>query len=99
MFFKDVCKTCFEESGPSTRLPSVMSARLVSTLPSMNLITARMMQTRLLMMDTLNRKSSWKGQMERRLRYFVDAFIHCSVLASLRVSTWVPFKFLLFIKI
>lgn len=31
------------------------------TLPSMNLTTARMMQVRPLMMDTLNRKLSWGG--------------------------------------
>lgn len=39
-------------------VPSVMRARLVSTLPSMNLTAARMMQARPLMMDTLNRKLS-----------------------------------------
>lgn len=39
-------------------------ALLVSTLPSMNLTTARMMQVRPLMMDTLNRKLSWRGDIE-----------------------------------
>lgn len=39
-------------------LPSVMRARLVSTLPSINLITARMMHTKPLTMDTLNRNTS-----------------------------------------
>lgn len=43
-------------------LPSVMSARLVSTLPSMYLITARMTHVTPLMMDTLNRNPSWVRQ-------------------------------------
>lgn len=38
--------------------PSVMSARLVSTLPSMNLKPARMTQIKPLTMDTLNKKPS-----------------------------------------
>lgn len=42
--------------------PSVTRTRLVRTLPSMNLITARMTHTRPLTMDTLNRKSSWKTE-------------------------------------
>lgn len=40
-------------------LPSVMRALLVSTLPSMNLNTARMIHITPLTMDTLKRKSSW----------------------------------------
>lgn len=39
-------------------LPSVMRALLVSTLPSMNLNTARMIHITPLTMDTLKRKSS-----------------------------------------
>lgn len=46
--------------------PSVMSARLVSTLPSMNLMTARMTQIRPLTMDTLNKKPSWEEQTAQR---------------------------------
>lgn len=42
-----------------------MRARLVSTLPSMNLMTARMMHTKPLMMDTLNRKPSCGRRTER----------------------------------
>lgn len=43
---------------PCVHLPSVMRARLVSTLPSMNLMMARMMHAKPLMMDTLNRNPS-----------------------------------------
>lgn len=39
-------------------LPSVISARLVSTLPSMNLATASTAHTKPLTMDTLKRKLS-----------------------------------------
>lgn len=38
--------------------PSVIRARLVRTFPSRNFITARVMQTRPLTTETLNRKSS-----------------------------------------
>lgn len=46
-------------------LPSVRRARLVSTLPSMNLITANMMHIKPLTMDTLNRKSSCEKQKQQ----------------------------------
>lgn len=63
-------------------VPSVMRARLVSTLPSMNLITARMMHTKPLTMDTLNRNPSWET--DRSRDSFMIRFIVTS-LVSIRV--------------
>ena len=56
--------------GSPVLIPSVMRARLVSTLASMHLNTARTRQLRPLTMDTLNRKSSYgnkRGGQKTRL--------------------------------
>lgn len=52
-------------------LPSVISARLVSTLPSMNLATASRAHVSPLTMDTLKRKSSWTDRGDGAQREFM----------------------------
>jgi len=58
-------------AGSTSHSPSVISALLVRTFPSINLITAKTVQRIPLKTETLYRKSSWKKRCQTLVHLLV----------------------------
>lgn len=80
-------------TGLYSHSPSVISALLVRTLPSINLITAKTVQRMPLKTETLYRKSSWKKRRQTLVYFLVLCSIIKWQILIVSMQLFVPLKY------